>query len=113
MKLQDLSNKKKVNIDCINQETEGKSVIENFQTVKYKDAYNDEHAKSLQLKDLNILYRWKYRKNLANGINEAELLQIWITAKNAGKQNKDTSWTTQEEEGLVRLECEDININDT
>ena len=40
LKLQDLSNKKKVYIDCINQEIEGKSVIENFQTVKYKDAVN-------------------------------------------------------------------------
>ena len=86
LRLQDVSNKKKVHIDCINQETEGKSVIENFQTVKYKDAYNDEHAKSLQLKDLKTLYKWKYGNNLANGTNKAELPLSWITAKNAGKK---------------------------
>ena len=59
------------------------------------------------------MYKWKYEKNPANGINIAELLHSWIIAKNAGKQNKEISWTTQEEEKLVRLEWEDINIIDT
>ena len=63
-------------------ELEGKAAIQEILVDKNKDAYNEEGAKALDAKGINVLYMWNYGKAPKVGQNKPQLLAEWNAAKN-------------------------------
>ena len=68
----------------------------------------------MQVKDLKILYRWKFWKNPPKDMNKSQVLWSWITVKNnPGFEYRTTTWKDEQEEDLKSLQLDEIQICDT
>ena len=83
-----------------------------MRSIKRKDEYTEEGAKSLDLASLKVLYKWKHGKPAKLSLNKAKLLDVWNQAKNKQPFDRKTR-TIEEQEEVDTLKTDVLHIQYT
>ena len=112
--VKDLEAKKKAYEEAKKREDNAKAIIEKYRS-KDKDITNPTHAEQLTATELKTLYKWKHGKNVPQKDSQKpKVLADWLATKDRPPHDAGLhSWTTENENDLVRMKSDDIRLEDT